>query len=65
MLFRSENWEDHVIVDPKFFRPADPVDLTADPAKARDVLGWEPKVSFEDLVSMMVDADLEALDAPA
>lgn len=60
-----ENWEDYVVVDPRFFRPADPVDLTADPTKAREILGWEPRVSFEDLVTMMVDADLEALDAPS
>jgi len=55
------NWEDYVVSDPKFFRPAEVDQLVADPRKARKVLGWEPKVSFEELVHMMVDADMEAL----
>jgi GDPmannose 4,6-dehydratase len=55
------NWEDYVVSDPKFLRPAEVDQLVADPRKARKVLGWEPKVSFEELVHMMVDADMEAL----
>ena len=55
------NWEDHVAIDPKFYRPAEVDLLVSDPSKARRVLGWEPVVSFEELVRMMVDADLEAL----
>ena len=55
------NWEDYVISDPKFFRPAEVDQLVADPRKARKVMGWEPKASFEELVHMMVDADIEAL----
>jgi GDPmannose 4,6-dehydratase len=51
-------WEDHVVVDPKFMRPAEVDLLVADPSKAKRVLGWEPKVGFKDLVSMMYDADL-------
>jgi GDPmannose 4,6-dehydratase len=55
------NWEDYVFSDPKFFRPAEVDQLVADPRKAREKLGWQPTVSFEELVKMMVDADLEAL----
>jgi len=55
------NWEDHVVTDEKFFRPAEVDLLVGDPAKARAELGWEPKVRFDGLVRMMVDADLELL----
>jgi GDPmannose 4,6-dehydratase len=55
------DWRDHVVVDPKFLRPADVDFLVADAAKARAKLGWEPAVTFEELIQMMVDADLEAL----
>ena len=57
------NYEEHVKVDPRFFRPADVDLLVSDPSKARKVLGWEPTVSFEDLVVMMVEADLKRLQA--
>ncbi len=52
------NWEDHVVVDPKFYRPAEVDLLIGEPAKAKAKLGWEPKVSFKELVEMMVDSDL-------
>ncbi len=52
------NWEDYVVVDPKFYRPAEVDLLIGDPTKAFKKLGWERKVSFEDLIKMMVDADL-------
>ncbi|MBL7184388.1 MAG: GDP-mannose 4,6-dehydratase [Anaerolineae bacterium] len=55
------DWQDHVVVDPKFLRPADVDFLVADAAKACTKLGWEPAVTFEELIQMMVDADLEAL----
>ncbi|HQZ99855.1 MAG TPA: GDP-mannose 4,6-dehydratase [Thermoflexales bacterium] len=55
------NWEKHVVVDPKFYRPAEVDLLIGDPAKAGRILGWEPKVTFRGLVEMMVDADMEAL----
>jgi GDPmannose 4,6-dehydratase len=55
------NWKDHVRVDPALVRPAEVDLLLADPAKARTRLGWEPKVGFHELVTMMVDADLERL----
>jgi GDPmannose 4,6-dehydratase len=53
------DWEAHVMEDPAFLRPAEVEELCADASKAKRLLGWEPVVSFEDLVRMMVDADLE------
>jgi GDPmannose 4,6-dehydratase len=55
------NWEDYVVVDPKYYRPAEVDLLIGDASKAGRVLGWEPQVNFEQLVRMMVDADLQAL----
>lgn len=55
------NWEDHVVVDPALIRPAEVDLLIADPAKVREKLGWSPKVSFEELIHMIVDSDLELL----
>jgi GDPmannose 4,6-dehydratase len=55
------DYEDHVAIDQKFFRPAEVDLLIGDPTKAREKLGWEPKTSFEDLVTMMVDADMDLL----
>jgi GDPmannose 4,6-dehydratase len=52
---------DYVVQDPKFYRPAEVDLLVGDASKARKALGWEPLVSFEDLVKMMVDADLALL----
>jgi GDPmannose 4,6-dehydratase len=57
------NWQDYVVTDPKFMRPAEVDLLLADPSKARKELGWTPKVGFRELVAMMVDADLERLSA--
>jgi GDPmannose 4,6-dehydratase len=56
-------WRDHVVTDAAFIRPAEVDRLCADPAKAHEELGWEPKIGFEELVSMMIDADLELLAA--
>jgi GDPmannose 4,6-dehydratase len=53
--------DDHVRIDPELARPADIEELVADPAKAREVLGWKSQVSFDEVVEMMVRADLEAL----
>jgi len=53
------NYEDHVVQDPRFYRPAEVDLLVSDPSKAKEKLGWTPKVGFEELVRMMVDADLE------
>ena len=55
------DWHDYVVIDPKFYRPAEVDLLVADPAKAKRDLGWEPQVSFRELVAMMVDADLADL----
>jgi GDPmannose 4,6-dehydratase len=55
------NWEDHVVVDHQFFRPAEVDLLIGDPARARATLGWKPEVGFENLIRMMVEADLAAL----
>jgi GDPmannose 4,6-dehydratase len=53
------DWQKYVVVDPKYFRPAEVDLLLGDPAKARAKLGWVPKVGFEQLVRLMVDADLD------
>lgn len=53
------DYEQHVVVDPRFMRPAEVQLLLGDPAKARTELGWEPKVDFEELARMMVDEDLK------
>lgn len=55
------DYRDFVVIDQKFYRPAEVDLLIGDPAKAKQVLGWEPQVGFKALVQMMVDADLEAL----
>ena len=52
------DWEKYVVVDPKFFRPAEVDLLLGDPTKAKTKLGWEPAVDFKGLVKMMVDADM-------
>jgi GDPmannose 4,6-dehydratase len=55
------DYEKFVEIDPAFYRPAEVSLLIGDPSKAKKNLGWEPKVSFRELVSKMVDADLERL----
>lgn len=57
------SWEDHVVVDPEFFRPVDRQAPVGDATKAREELGWEPRVPFAEVVAMMVDADLERLSS--
>jgi len=56
------DYNDHVVQDEKFYRPAEVDLLISDPSKARSILGWEPSASFKELVIMMVDADLERLN---
>jgi len=53
------NYQDYVIQDPHFYRPAEVDLLVSDPSKARKVLGWHQKIGFEELVEMMVEADLK------
>mgnify|MGYP006282814137 CR=1 FL=1 len=55
------NWENYVRQDPRFMRPAEVDLLVSDPSKARRALGWEPEVSFSELIGMMVDADMALL----
>jgi GDPmannose 4,6-dehydratase len=55
------DWREYVVVDPRFIRPAEVDLLLADPSKAKADLGWQPTVSFESLVAMMVEADLRRL----
>ena len=55
------NWEEHVVVDETFFRPAEVDLLVGDATKADEILGWKPETSFESLVTMMVDADIDLL----
>ena len=56
------DWQDHVETDPTLFRPAEVNLLRGDPSKARKQMGWEPKVTFAELVEMMVDADLKRVE---
>jgi GDPmannose 4,6-dehydratase len=53
------NWEDYVVVDPELVRPAEVDFLLGDSTKAREKLGWKPRVSFEQLIQMMVEQDLK------
>jgi GDPmannose 4,6-dehydratase len=55
------DWQQYVEIDPKFIRPAEVDFLCGDATKARERLGWQPRVSFEELVKMMVEADLQAV----
>ncbi len=57
------DWHDYVVQDERFMRPAEVDLLVGDPSKAGKKLGWEPAVSFEQLVKMMVDADIKLLEA--
>jgi len=53
------NWKDYVVIDERFVRPAEVDLLIGDAAKAREKLGWEPQVSFEEMIGMMIDNDLK------
>ena len=57
------DWEKYVVIDPRFIRPAEVDLLIGEPAKAKNVLGWVPQTSFQTLVNMMVDADMDRLSA--
>jgi len=56
------DWKEHVVVDPKFYRPAEVHLLQGDSSKARRVLGWKPEVDFQGLIEMMVEADIERVN---
>jgi len=55
------NWENYVSFDPRFIRPAEVDDLIADTRKSEKVLGWKPKITFVDLMKIMMDADMRAV----
>jgi len=55
------NWEHHVEIDPRYFRPTEPETLIADARLAKEKLGWAPKVKFKELVKIMIDADVRAI----
>jgi len=59
------DWRQHVEVDPRYFRPTEVSLLQADASEAKRRLGWQPRVTFRDLVKIMADADLEAVGLPA
>jgi len=54
-------WQDHVVIDKSLYRPSEIYELKGDYGKAKIVLGWQPKINFEDLVKMMVETDLESI----
>jgi GDPmannose 4,6-dehydratase len=56
------DWHEYVRIDPRYFRPTEVDYLMANPAKARGILDWEPRIFFRDLVRIMVDADMELLE---
>ena len=55
------NIDDHLIIDPNLFRPAEVDVLLGNPRKAKDKFGWEPKISLEEMIVEMVEADLKRL----
>ncbi len=56
------DWKKYVEIDPRYFRPAEADELVGDASKAKKKLGWSPKVTFRELVRLMVDADIELLN---
>jgi len=56
------DWEERVEIDPRYYRPSEVDVLLGDASKAREVLGWEPTVKFEQLTRIMVDADIAAVE---
>jgi GDPmannose 4,6-dehydratase len=54
-----DNFEPYIVIDPKFYRPAEVEYLKGNPSKAKKVLGWKPKISFKDLVTRMVRRDID------
>jgi GDPmannose 4,6-dehydratase len=58
-LIGIDNWEDYIVIDPKFYRPLEVDYLCGRSTKARTTLGWQPKITFTELVKEMVEADIE------
>ena len=59
------DYEEHVVIDPKFYRPAEVDVLLGNPAKAKAKLGWTPTTDLEPLITMMVEADLRRVSREA
>ncbi len=59
------DWEEYIEIDPIYFRPTEVENLRADFSKAKSILNWSPKISFKDLVKIMVDFDLELVGLPS
>ena len=59
--YADRDWREYVEIDPRYFRPTEVEYLLADTSKAKEKLGWKPKVTFKELVRIMVDADMEAV----
>lgn len=57
------DWQEHVVIDERFVRPAEVDLLIGDPSKAKEKLGWEPGVTFSEMIQMMVDSDMEIVQA--
>lgn len=62
--YLNMDWKPYVEIDPRYFRPAEVDILIGDSSKARNKLGWHPKISFRDLVHLMVDAEMASLQSP-
>ena len=58
------DWKPYVEIDARYFRPAEVDILMGDASKARRKLGWQPLTSFRDLVRLMIDAEMQALQSP-
>ena len=56
------DWERHVAIDPRYFRPAEVDELLGDPSRALEKLGWKARTTFSDLVALMVDSDVRLLE---
>ena len=56
-----DNWDEHIVIDPKYYRPAEVDVLIGDASKAERKLGWKPKKTFDELVRIMVKEDLKRL----
>jgi len=56
------NWQDQVVIDERYFRPAEVDLLVGDATRSKEILGWTPNTSFHELVTMMVDADIENVE---
>ena len=56
-----DNWQNYVVQDPRYMRPAEVHCLQGDPTKAREILGWEPTVTFEEMITRMVENDIRLM----